>query len=147
MADLQPDQQFLICMYMTLPSSDDWPAAASAKAHFQGSNNSNSFAAVPDMAFIGFGSAAKSLSFRRQTAVGAAASLVISPSGPGFGQFTQIAFWRNETEIGARMKTPTGQAVVTAAPGANNTADFSAALGGFGLLSASGPTTASTRRS
>lgn len=133
MADLQADQQFLICMYMTTPSSDDWPAAANAKALFQGSSNSNSFAAAPDMAFIGFGAAAKSLSFRRQTAVGAASSLVISPSGPGFGQFTQIAFWRNATEMGARMKTVGGQAVATAAPGANNTADCSAALGGFGL--------------
>lgn len=133
MADLYADQHVLICMYMTLPSSDDWPAAASAKALFQGSNNSNSFAAVPDMAFIGFGAAAKSISFRRQTAVGAAASLTISPSGPGFGQFTQIAMWRTSAEFGARMKTPSGQTVTTGAAGANNSADFSAALGGFGL--------------
>lgn len=132
MADLWTAQQFLVCMYLTLPSLADW--AVATKALFQGSDSGQSFNGAPDIGFIGYGSGAASLSFRRQTAVGATQTLVLGAGAiEAYGKFAQVAMWRTGSAFACRVKTKDLTTGTSAAAGDLNTADFSAATGGFGM--------------
>lgn len=83
---------------------------------------------------IGYGGGSNSIIARRQTSVNNYIGLSASPGAiNAYGQLTQVAMWRTADEFGLRLKTVDGQNGQTAAAGAKDTADFSTAVGAFGV--------------
>lgn len=124
-------QQFMVCSYLRLPLEVDWNSEASILAFFASSLNGNGYGAAADPLTIGFRAAAKSISFRRQTAVGVQVELTCAPDGH-YGQVAQVAFWRNTAGIGARIKSVGGLTQVIGAAGVLNVADVAACQPRFG---------------
>lgn len=132
MADLFAEQLFLICFYMTAPTSADW--FIGTRCLFQGSAAPSSYVTSPDIGMIGYGGGSNSIIARRQTSVNNYVALSASPGAiNAYGQLTQVAMWRTADEFGLRLKTVDGQNGQTAAAGAKDTADFSTAVGAFGV--------------
>lgn len=125
-------QQFMVCAYMRLPSEEDWNSEASILAFFSSSLVGTGYNSAPDPLTFSFrGTTAKSISFRRQTAVGAQVELTCVPAGH-YGQVAQVAFWRNAAGIGARIKSVGGLTQSTGAVGALNVADITTCRPRFG---------------
>jgi len=124
-------QEFIVCAYLRLPAEVDWNTEASILAFFASSANGNGYGAVADPLTIGLRATAKSISFRRQTAVGAQVELTCSPEGH-YGKVAQVAFWRNAAGTGARIKSVGGLTQATGVAGALNVADIAACQPRFG---------------
>lgn len=133
-ADIQADQEFLICSYMRLPIEADWNVAASLLPFFASSTGASSgYVTVPDPITMSFRATAKSFSFRRQTAINAMTELTMAAAGH-YGLFAQVAYWRTAAGIGASVKSSFGITSATAAVGADNAADCSGCNPRFGSV-------------
>lgn len=124
-------QQFIVCAYLRLPAEVDWNTESSILTFFASSLSGNGYGAVADPLTIGFRAAAKSISFRRQTAVGAQIELTCVPDGH-YGKLAQVAFWRNAAGTGARIKSAGGLTQAVGVAGALNVADIAACQPRFG---------------
>lgn len=132
-ADINTTQYFLLCAYLRLPSNADWNTSATLLPFFA-SGVSGGYTAEVDPITLAF-MAGNIITARRQTSVGAGTILSTAALGVGYqGAFAQVAFWRNATGCALRVQSAAGAVTVTAAAGANNTADFSAVQGKFGIV-------------
>lgn len=127
-------QQFMVCLYMMLPSSADWNPVSNILPFLHFAPGAD-YTSAPDMVLMAFDIAAtgRKIQISRQTAVGAATAFVLQPVAGDYGRFVQIAFWRNAAGQGARLKTVNGTVLATAVTGANNSANFSAHIGELGV--------------
>lgn len=123
-----PKQEFLVCVYMRLPTEADWQAA-SIIPFFASSDIG--YVSEPDP-ILGCFTALKRFEFRRQTGLNAHSPVTVTPNADHYGQVCQVAFWRNATGIGARVRGASSTKLTTAAAGALNTADFSTCRPKFG---------------
>ena len=121
-------QEYLVCVYLRLPTADDW-LATSIIPFFSSSDNGYTSEADP---VLGCFSALQRFEFRRQTAINVQSSITVTPNADHYGQVCQVAFWRNASGIGARVKGAASTKLTTAVAGAMNTADFSACRPKFG---------------
>lgn len=121
-------QEFLVCVYMRLPTEADW-LAASIIPFF--SSSDIGYASEPDPV-LGCFTALKRFEFRRQTGINAQSPVTVTPNADHYGQVCQVAFWRNAAGIGARVRGALSTKLTTAAAGALNTANFSACRPKFG---------------
>lgn len=121
-------QQYLMCGLFKLPAQNDaaWSGKV-AQETILGSRNSSTLASVGNVNVKPNGHA---LSFIRQTALGSISELNMTGLTPG--GLCLIGAYRTATASGLYYQSATERRVVTAAAGANNTADFSGALLGAG---------------
>lgn len=133
-AGIQSQQYFLISMYMLMPTLAQINTQGTIHPFFTASTLGG-YQVGPDIGLICFNSSStNAIGFRRETAVGAQSGVTASCVGHN-GQLTQIAVWRNATEMGIRLKSVAGgTTIATVASGSNNTADFSALPPMFGSV-------------
>jgi hypothetical protein len=133
-AGIQTQQYFMIVIYMMMPSLANINSQGTIQPFFTASSLGG-YQVAPDIGLMCFnGTSANAIGFRRETAVGSQAGVAASCVGHN-GQMTQVAVWRNATEMGIRFKSSAGgTTVATAATGSNNTADFSALPPMFGSV-------------
>lgn len=129
-------QYFLFCMYVKLPTNADWNTDGSMAPFMQFASPLGSYQSEADLLVIAQAAVTKTLSFRRQRLAATADVIGIQPVAADYGSFAQLAFWRNGTNQGARLKTANGTVLGTAATGAANTQDFSGKSGSIGVTSA-----------
>lgn len=131
-AALDANQDFLVCLYAKLPQLADWNASANLAPFVQWCSG-NTYLIAADLLTIGFRNTNSEISFRRQTAVGAADVLAVVPHSSDYGSVVQLAFWRNADGQGARIKSANGTVLSTAARGSDNSSDVSTLTGEFGV--------------
>lgn len=126
-------QQFLACMYIKLPTSANWNTSSSVlpMLHFAGTGTAT-YQNTSDLVAIAQG-ANGTLQGRRQTGAGAASTASITLDSGDYGLVTQVAYWRNASGVGIRIKNSNGTKITTAAVGSNNTQDFSGKTGIAGV--------------
>lgn len=136
-----PNQYFLLCMYVKLPSLADWNTSAAGMRPFMqfASNAGNEATEAGLLSIMQYrnpvATGAAGIEFIRQTtALGTSVKtdLILNPADHGL--FAQVAFWRNAAGIGARIKTVNGNTLVTGPVGVANTNDFSAQTAKFGVV-------------
>jgi hypothetical protein len=126
---------FLICQYVKLPIQADWNANTGTVAPFFAGNAQYTVAADLALMTQSFASSLARVSFLRQTAVGGATTIgTLTP--PAYGALAQLALWRNADGHGCRIKMAAGEISATAAVGSNNSANFSAVKGHWGVSAA-----------
>lgn len=129
-ADIYANQEYMVVLYMRLPSLADWNANASILPFF--ASSAAGYSSEADPLTLDF-QLAPNIQARRQTAVGAQTLLEISPA-THYGRHAQVAFWRNAAGTGLRVKSAAGVSLSTAAAGAVNAANFSACQPRFGTV-------------
>lgn len=105
-------QNFLQWGYFKMPSDANWWTSTSISGTFLNWCTSSNYTAQPDICAFEpkTNTGVKQLLVRFQTGTGVATSLNYSPIPTGMtGEICQIAAWRNATEIGASIRTPTGR--------------------------------------
>lgn len=126
-------QQFLACMYIKLPTSANWNTSSSVLPMLQfAGTGTATYQNTADLVAIAQG-ANGTLQGRRQTGAGAASTASITLDSGDYGLVTQIAYWRNASGVGIRIKNSNGTKITTAAVGSNNTQDFSGKTGIAGV--------------
>lgn len=135
-------QYFLFCMYVKLPTLANWNTDAIAFSMLQFAADTGDYRTIADLLTLtqtnGGG-----LAFRRQKAVNSIDVLGITPVNADYGSFVQLAFWRNASGQGARLKSENGTILTTTTTNAANSANFSTAsqkigsVGTFNVPSAS----------
>lgn len=117
-------QHFLVCSWVKLPSSADWNSTGTIKSLFHAS--AFQYTGGPDLLTLAEVTTGKTIDARRQTNGSTTATLTVAPGANQFGQVCQLAYWRNATGTGLRLKSALGQKLATGATGADNVGDFSA---------------------
>jgi len=113
-------QQFLIIMWVKIPLLADWNTNGADISII----GDKSYFANPSLLTIGMRTGGL-LVASRQTASGTATSYTLAPAAADYGKVVQIAFWRNASGIGLRLRSVNGTVLTTAALGSDNTQDFS----------------------
>jgi len=126
-------QQFMVCAYIKMPSSANWNTNASLATmlQFAGAGTAT-YQNTSDLVLLAQGTGG-TLQARRQTAAGTITATSITMGAGDYGLITQVAFWRNASGVGLRIKNSNGTQVVTGVAGSNNTQDFSAKTGQVGV--------------
>jgi len=119
-------QYFLYCMYVRLPTLANWNSNAGAFAMLQFAADSGDYRTIADLLTITQGVSGSSLAFRRQKAINSADTLQVYPVTADYGTVVQLAFWRNASGQGARLKSANGTVLTTSTVSTANTTDFSA---------------------
>ena len=119
------NQYFLYVMYCKLPSSANWNTSGSLETMMQFASQSADYRTVADLLLIAQQSSGQILSFRRQTAIGSADTIGLTPNALDYGNFVQLAFWRNASGQAARLKSANGTVIATNTVNSNNSANFS----------------------
>lgn len=129
-------QNFLVCVYVTLPTEADWSTSGSAARPFFSMGN---YSIAADMVTM-FQFATRSLQCSRQTgpafATGQISSAINIASGsPHFGQLAQVAAYRTNTGAGFVLRTAAGGLVssVTATRGQESVQNWTGRQMKFGL--------------
>lgn len=125
------NQYFMVCIYMKLPALADWNSGANLAPFLQWA--ASSYQVGPEIVTMAFQSASSVISLRRQNGAGTADVLSLVPAAGDYGSVAQIAFWRNASGQGARLKTANGTVSASAAVGVNNTQNFAALPGKLGV--------------
>lgn len=133
-AGIQSQQYFLIMIYMMLPTLAQINTQGTIQPFFTASTLGG-YQIGPDIGLMCFnGASANQIGFRRETAVGSNNGVSASCVGHN-GQMTQVAVWRNASEMGLRLKSAAGGTTIATQPtGSNNTADFSTLPPMFGSV-------------
>lgn len=115
---------WLIAFYMKLPTSGDWVSGGAFRPWFQCAETN--YTAGPEICAIGAASANQWISFRRATGPATVTEYaVLTPASADKGAVVQLAAWRTASGMGARLRSPNGIVSATAAPGVENSQDFS----------------------
>jgi len=140
----EADQNFLVCGYFTMPTQHDFnggtaifnPKPMMAATMDNPITDSNIFSISQQASGVAGVDANQFIVMYRQIdhtqALVDARNVDISGSSV-FGSVCQIAFWRNNTESGLRIKTQTEEIISTFERGADNVNDFSALKIFFGV--------------
>lgn len=126
-----PNRYFLWVGYYRLPSEADFNSSNSNIDLFGNTPNNGTYITnIDPLALFQIQPASqKLLVIRRQIAVGAspanASLLELAPTSDHFGTMCQIAYWRNESGQGFRVKSVDSELVSTASVGAETALDFS----------------------
>lgn len=110
---------FLLCIYVKLPTEMEWNTEASIAPFLQFSDGAY-IDGQPELIVLSF-MMSGIISARRQTSVGSAEAINVTPQ---YGEFAQISFWRDANGQGLRVKQVTADTSSTLPVGQNNTADF-----------------------
>jgi hypothetical protein len=125
-SDIQADQRFLVACYLRLPTEANWNTNAIILPFFASSVGAGGgYGTVADPITMAFKNTSKTISFRRQTAIGTMVESTIIPTGH-YGLMAQVAFWRTAAGVGASVRSAAGLTSAAATVGANNAADMSA---------------------
>ncbi len=124
------NQYYMVCLYVKLPSQADWNSGGGVCPFFGGETP---YTSGPDLIALAAASGG-GLSFRRQVAAGTMEN-VTTPTMQvaDYGGFAQLAYWRNASGQGGRLRTPAGTRLTTGAVGVNNTQNFSTKKGQAGI--------------
>lgn len=132
-ADIDAYQHFLWCAYMRIPTLSNWNTNAVILPFFASSiGAATGYQGTADPLTMIFHST-PSIQARRQTSVGVATTMSASPT-LHYDLVSQVAFWRNATDCGLRVKSAGGTTLVTAASGSDNSADISSAVPQWGSV-------------
>lgn len=123
---------FLWVAYVRLPSTADWNVPSGLLALFMSAGVGETYVAQTDPLTVGF-SSGDAMTFRRQTALNTVANLSVTPLAGHYGAVCQVAYWRNASGTGARIKGAAGESSSSGAVGANSSLDFSAATPKWGV--------------
>lgn len=118
-----PNHYFIACVYLKLPTSGNWNAAAALHDMFKWADLH--YLVGPDLVLFAQQSGG-AISVRRQTGAAAATTIDLTPAVADYGSFVQLAFWRTAAGQFARLKSANGTVSGSAAAGSNNTENFSA---------------------
>lgn len=134
-ADIAAQQYFLFCIYVKMPVESDFNTSSGIYPFFASSNSDAGFQSVADPLTVAqrYQSGLKRIDFRRQTGINAASQLTVDPTNH-YGKFCQIAYWRNASGAGARVKSSGGTTSTTGAVGDNNSENISACEPRFGSV-------------
>lgn len=110
---------FLACIYIKLPTELEWNTEAAIAPFLQFSDYN--YQTHPDLLTLSFMTGGL-ISSRRQTSVGTAEIINVTPQ---YGEFAQISFWRDANGQGLRVRQATADVSSTLPVGSNNSADFS----------------------
>lgn len=132
LSTIQAQQYFMIMIYMKIPTLANINTQGGIHLFF---GSSRGYSIDPDLGLMCFnGSSQNQIGFRRETAIGTAATINNSCVGHN-GQMAQVAVWRNATETGMRIKSVAGGSTLnSAATGINNTLNFSNLTPMFGSV-------------
>lgn len=130
-------QYFLACLYVRLPALADWVADSAKQGTIFTGRTGASLVTEADLCTIAFqlqGGVQKIAFFRQKSAPsGTFDQINLTPSAGDFGSMAQLAFWRNASGQGARLKSVNGTVLGALAANAANTADFSTKKAQLGL--------------
>lgn len=129
-------QQFLVAMYLRLPTLPNWNALGIVLPFFQSGATTGGYPSEADLVSFGMGpgTAPGTLTARRQTNGGATVdAFSITPGALDYGAIVQLAFWRTAAGQGFRLKSVNSNILLPGAVGSNNTGDFSGKLAKFGV--------------
>lgn len=130
LSGLQATQHFLVLAYVKLPIADDWNDGAALAPFFQSS--AGGYTGGPDLVTIAQ-AAGGALQARRQTnGSSTVVTLEIVVDAGAYGEWAQIAFWRNAAGAGLRLKTADVEQTATTSAGADNSGSFASTLPQFG---------------
>ncbi len=135
LSNIFASQYYMIFMYIKLPTLANWNTSGSVSPFF--TSTLSYYVVDVDIGIFCFTNS-PALQFRRQTAVGAQTPITIDGSSTPsalsvhYGLMAQVAFWRNASGTGIRVKSSGGTSLVTAASGSSNSANFSATTPRFG---------------
>lgn len=124
---------FMVAFYAKLPASGDWNTDATLASMFCATASASGYS-TPEVDLLTIAqNNGPNMTFRRQTNGAATVdTLNVSPA-LHYGSLTQVAFWRNPSGQGARLKSSGGTTVSTGSVSTNNTGDFSAKQARFGV--------------
>lgn len=126
---------FMVAFYAKMPLLGEWNVAASISPMFSCTDGVNGYA-TPEADLVTISqwyNSGKFLNARRQTN-GSTANDAISISPVlHHGLVTQVAYWRNASGCGLRMKSSGGTTLGTGPVGSNNTGDFSSKRPRWGI--------------
>lgn len=118
-------QYFMYCIYVKLPLLADWNTSSSAFAMLQFGADTGDYRTVADLLALTQSNGGEMV-FRRQKAINSIDALGLTPVSADYGTVVQLAFWRNASGQGARLKSANGTVLTTSAVSTANSADFSA---------------------
>jgi hypothetical protein len=154
-ADIQTSQNFLIGMNIRLPTEAEWISATPFVAPILTWSDSAAGWPTAELLMISMTAygGVKRVNFTRQTAANVVQDVGLQPATADFGGMVQLGYWRNADGIGFRIKSENGLVFATDVRGADNSLNFSAQKGKFGIgpaywpgVLAGGPKTASNYR-
>jgi len=130
------NQYFLIAGYFKLPTQAQWNSAGTIFEFFR--VGANSYTAAPNIIMMAQQATTSAITVRRQTGAGTADILsALVPAAGDYGNFVQLAFWRDATGQYARLKSANGVVSSSTTTNSNNSQNFSGvaiqagALAGF----------------
>ncbi|GGD24438.1 hypothetical protein [Aureimonas glaciei] len=154
-ADIQASQNFLIGMHVRLPTAAEWISAAPSNAPILTWTDAATgwpTAELLHVSMTAYGGV-KRINWTRQTAANVVQDVGLPPAAADFGGIVQLGYWRNSAGIGFRIKSENGLISATDVRGADNSLNFSAQKGKFGIgpsnwqsILSGGPKTASNFR-
>lgn len=121
-------QYFMVASWLKLPVQADWSTSAFIAPFFCTTDTEGGYSSTEAdlLTLAQSSSSGGSLTARRQTALGTVEQTsLVMPTGY-FGLVSQVAFWRNASGVGLRIKSSAGTLVATGAASVANAADFSA---------------------
>jgi hypothetical protein len=125
-------QYFMVCIYLRLPVLAEWQTGTTPV--LLPFIDWGQYTTGPDLLMLSmYHNPAGIIQVRRQTAIGVQAGCREKPAAGDYGGFAQLAYWRNASGTGSRLRTANGVVSASGVVGANNTVDFSAQTGMFGI--------------
>ena len=98
-AGLFATQYYMVVLYVKLPIQSDWNTNAALAPFFSGATGSSGYATNPELVTI-FQSNSPQLVARRQTALNVVSATQMTIPVADYGQFAQIAYYRNAGGMG-----------------------------------------------
>jgi hypothetical protein len=142
-ADLFADQEFIVCAYLVLPIKTDWNQESVLAPIFCFSPTTGGYTTSADLVTVGFrwvtGDSTRRIMAFRQTDGSTTGDFLFAPASATipdahFGQFAQVAVYRDGTNFVLILRTSVGTISSSVSAPSLNSGDFSANQGRFGVV-------------